>query len=312
MSKLEEFIKRNLPKVLAKETANSLGDRSKYIGSSDIGSCLRKAYLSKTQNEVHSIKQQIIFERGHLAEGIVAKMIQGTPYKKQVEAIGKTNNNFPLKAHIDFVVDFGSECVVIEAKSTNTPIEEPYEGWILQVQLQMGLLKPQCDKQSKKVRGYILAMDVNTGWYKTFEVMPNETLFNIAMDKANTLANSLVNKVCPNGEEQLYCSSCSFKGDCPAVTRGAVESLPEDVAQVVHKLQFLKSTEKEIKSLKEQLKDFFIATEKTAAKADNYTVRLTTVKDTFVADVKLLQSKYPEIFEKVKKIKKGYNSVKII
>jgi CRISPR-associated exonuclease Cas4 len=312
MSKLERFINTNLSKVLAKDTTNSLGDRSKYIGASDIGSCLRKAYLSKTQNEVHSIKQQIIFERGHLTEGIVAKMIQGTPYKEQVEAIGKTDNNFPLKAHIDFVVDFGKQCVVIEAKSTNKPVEEPYESWILQVQLQMGLLKSQCEKQGKSIRGYILAVDVNTGWYKTFEVIPNDTLFNIAMDKANTLANALVEQVCPEAQEQLYCSSCSFKGDCPAITKGVTEQIPDDVQKVVARIKTLSSIEKEIKTQKTLLKDYMKATQKKKVKSNDFTVSFVNVKGKESIDVHRLKLEQPEIYERYKNQTSGYSFIKII
>lgn len=312
MSKLEKFIEKNLSKVLKEETLKTLGNRSEYIGASDIGSCLRKAYLSKTQNEVHSVKQQIIFERGHLSEGIVEKMIKGTPYKEQVEVIGKTNNGFPVKAHIDFVVDFGSECVVIEAKSTSIEVDEPYDSWILQVQLQMGLLKSQCDKENKNVRGYIIAINVNTGWYKAFEVKPNKTLFDIAMNNANILANGLVNKQCPDGDEQLYCSSCSFKGNCPAINRGFVEQLPNDVKKVVEKIKTLSSVEKEIKSQKTLLKEYMIATDKTRVKSNDFTVSFVNIKGKDGVDIKRLKNEKPEIYNEYYKQQNGFSYVKII
>lgn len=312
MSKLEKFIEMNLPKVLKEETLQSLGNRSEYIGASDIGSCLRKSYLSKTQNEVHSVKQQIIFERGHLSEGIVAKMLKGTPYKEQVEVTGKTNNGFPLKAHIDFVVDFGIECVVIEAKSTSRPVDEPYDSWILQVQLQMGLLKSQCDKENKNIRGYVIAIDVNTGWYKAFSVNPNKVLFDMAMNNANILADGLVNKKCPNGEEQLYCSSCSFKGDCPAINRGAVEQLPNNVKEVVEKIKTLNNVEKEIKSQKALLKEYMVATDKTKVKSNDFTVSFVNVKGKDGIDVKRLKDEKPEIYNEYYKQQNGFSYVKII
>ena len=49
MTKLDAFINKNLPKVLAEHTVNSLGDRSTYIGASDIGGCIRSAYLGKNK-----------------------------------------------------------------------------------------------------------------------------------------------------------------------------------------------------------------------------------------------------------------------
>lgn len=44
---LDAYIEENLPKVLEKYTTETLGDRSKYIGASDIAGCLRKSFLSK-------------------------------------------------------------------------------------------------------------------------------------------------------------------------------------------------------------------------------------------------------------------------
>lgn len=313
LSRLENFININLPEVLAKDTASSLGDRSKYIGASDIGSsCLRKAYLSKQQKVEHSIAQHIVFERGHIAEELVKKMIKGTPVQEQVEAVGRTSNGFPIKAHIDFVVDFGRECVVIEAKSTSVEVDEPYESWVLQTQLQMGLLKKQCDSHGKKIRGYIIAINVNTGWYKTFEVQPNQVLLNLAMSKANQLAESLVSKQCPDGEEQLYCSKCPFKGDCDAITKGAVEQLPDDVKMIVEKIKSLSSVEKEIKSLKSQLKDFMEATEKKRVKSNDFTVSLVNVKGKKTVDTKLLQAEMPDIYRQYETESNGYSFIKIV
>jgi len=188
-TELDIYIETNLPKVLAKDTQNSLGDRSKYIGASDIGSCLRKAYLSKKQKVEYDIAQHIVFERGHLAEGIVEKMLQGTNYTTQVEVCGKADNGFDIKAHLDFTVNNNKETVVIEAKSTSIPVDEPYESWIIQIQLQMGLLQKKYP--NKQIRGYVIAIDVNSGWYKTFKVSQNQTLFDIAMNKKRNLESSL-------------------------------------------------------------------------------------------------------------------------
>ena len=60
-----EFLTKNLRKAVKLDTESSLGDRSTYVGASDVTSCLRKAYLSKIQPVEHSLEQMIIFERGH-------------------------------------------------------------------------------------------------------------------------------------------------------------------------------------------------------------------------------------------------------
>lgn len=61
--------------TLSEESVKSLGDRSLYIGSSDIGSCPRRVFLTKTQPNAHSIEQGIVFQRGHLAESATSSPI---------------------------------------------------------------------------------------------------------------------------------------------------------------------------------------------------------------------------------------------
>lgn len=313
MTKLDKFINDNLPKVLAEHTVNSLGDRSTYIGASDIGGCLRSAYLGKKEKANYDIAQHIVFERGHLSEGIVAKMLEGTPYKTQVEAIGSADNGFPIKAHIDFVVDFGKEVVIVEAKSTSNPIEQPYDSWVLQTQLQMSLLKNNKDYSKKLIRGYIIAIDVNSGWYKTFEVEPNGTLSNIAMAKANVLARALQTNKCPEGEVQLYCSRCPFKADCEAVSKGTDKQLPFNIKSIIGRLKELQSTEKEIKKCKDTVKSFMEATNTIVAKSDTITVSLKENSgDNYSVDVNKLRVEQPDIYAKYRVPAKKYKYIQII
>ena len=69
--------------------------RSQYVGASDIGQCLKKSYLSKFDKEDFDFEQLLIFERGHVAEGIFIKGLENSPKKdaftftKQVEFVGK-------------------------------------------------------------------------------------------------------------------------------------------------------------------------------------------------------------------------------
>lgn len=310
MCKLADFITKNLPKALAEDTAKSLGNRTKYIGASDISSCLRKSYLSKINKVEHDIAQHIVFERGHIAEEIVAKMLRGTPYKTQVEAIGRTSNGYAIKAHIDFVVDFSKECVVIEAKSTSIPVDEPYASWLLQVQMQMGLLQNKC--KGKKVRGYVIAIDVNTGWYRTFEIKQNKALFDIAMANANTLANALVSKQEPEATVELYCSKCSFKGNCPAITKMTANALPIEVTELVEKIASRTAVEKEIKSLKKQLQDFMEATNIKIAKSGDHTVSLISNKGKKSVDTDLLKQVAPDVYAQVEYYDNGYSYLKVV
>ena len=75
--KINAWFEENLAKVMAEDTTSSLGDRSKYIGASDIGGCLRASYLNKIEPKEIDTKQNLVFLRGHLAEGILKKAFSG-------------------------------------------------------------------------------------------------------------------------------------------------------------------------------------------------------------------------------------------
>lgn len=238
-------------------------------------------------------------------------MLEGTPYKTQIEVSSKVDNGFPIKAHIDFVVNFGKEVVVVEAKSTSVPVDEPYESWVLQIQLQMELLKKNIG--NKSVRGYIIAIDVNTGWYKTFKIEPNKTLVNIALSNANKLANALKTNKCPDGEIQLYCNKCPFKNDCKAVSKGADKQLPFNVKALINKLKSLQNTEKEIKNIKDSIKSFMQTTNTFVAKCDETTVSLIeNTGDKYSVDINKLRVEEPDIYAKYRVPSKGYSYIKIV
>lgn len=52
---------KNFREALKKDTENSLGDRSRYIGASDISGCLRSSYLSKVAKKEDDISQLLTF-----------------------------------------------------------------------------------------------------------------------------------------------------------------------------------------------------------------------------------------------------------
>ena len=56
MSKFLKFIETGL-----KHRDSGLGDRSTYIGASDVGQCPKKSYLSKLFKPEYDLKQHIVF-----------------------------------------------------------------------------------------------------------------------------------------------------------------------------------------------------------------------------------------------------------
>jgi CRISPR-associated exonuclease Cas4 len=177
----------------------------------------------------------------------------------------------------------------------------------------MWLLKNNKEYKNKTIRGYIIAIDVNSGWYKTFEVEPNGTLSNIAIAKANTLANALQTNKCPDGEVQLYCSRCPFKADCEAISKGTDKQLPFEIKSIIGRLKQLQATEKEIKKCKDTVKSFMVATNTSIAKSDTVTVSLKENSgDNYSVDVNKLRVEQPDIYAKYRVPAKKYSYVQII
>lgn len=313
LSLIKSRFEKNFKEALKKDTEKSLGDRSRYIGASDISGCLRSSYLSKVAKREDDIKQLLTFERGHQFENIVRKFLYGETFKEQVEIKNaKTSNGFPLKPHLDFVIydKERKKATVVEAKSTKNTIEL-YDSYVLQTQLQMGLLQAQCGSDWT-VNGLIFVISTESE-YEVFPVEQNKTLFDMAMQRADVLADSLKKGIEPEAEIQAYCNLCQFKSDCKAISKGVDKQLPFNIKSSIRKLKTLQGVEKEIKNIKETVKSFMEATNTLVAKCDDTTVSLCKSSgDKYSVDVNLLRVEQPDIFAKYRKESRNSSWLKII
>ena len=295
-----------------KNKDSGLGDRSKYIGSSDIGQCLKKSYFSKTIGENHKLKQLLIFERGHVAEGIVRNGLLNHPakpsFKEQVEISGLTPDTKFIKTHIDFLVEFPNEDVVIECKSISSLIDSARESWVYQVQLQLGLLQ---QRSKRRVRGLIVAFDLNTGDAFEFDVLPNKGLYDTAIKRANRLWQAVQNKEEPEGEIGNLCSFCTFKDQCNTLRKNGTK-MPSEIEAMALRVKELLSKEKEIKALKSNLKSFMEISDCKKLIGENITISMIDRKGTPKVSLNELRKKYPEIANKVTVETSGYSYIKII
>ena len=148
-------------------TTNTLGDRTKYIGMSDIGKaaeCMRAAVGNKlhglkkpavqTLNDWFSnnryadiknaLKRQLTLQRGHWFEEGVVKAFEanGTDLFTQLEIV-TTINGVPYKAHLDMVLLKGGDqpiVRVLELKSCKKIPENLYTSYEMQLYGQLGFL----------------------------------------------------------------------------------------------------------------------------------------------------------------------------
>jgi CRISPR-associated exonuclease Cas4 len=313
VSLIKARFEKNFREALKKDTENSLGDRSRYIGASDISGCLRSSYLSKVAKKEDDISQLLTFERGHQFENIVRKFLYGETFKEQVEIKNaKTSNGFPLKPHLDFVIydKERKKATIVEAKSTKNIIEL-YESYVLQIQIQMGLLQEQCGNKWT-VNGLIFVISTESE-YGIFPVEQNKTLFDMAMQRADVLADAIKKGIEPEAEIQAYCSMCPFKGDCKAVSKGVDKQLPFNIKSSIRKLKTLQKAEKEIKNIKETVKSFMETTNTFVAKCDDTTVSLCKNSgDKYSLDVNRLRVEEPEMYAKYRKESQGSSWLRII
>ena len=101
MARIDEFLKRAIPAHQKKASAH-LGDRTKYAGASDIAGCSRKAVLGKLSPVEHTIKQLLVFDRGHAAQAMFRDyfLAGGANFEEEVEI---AHPLYDIICHIDFL-----------------------------------------------------------------------------------------------------------------------------------------------------------------------------------------------------------------
>ncbi|MGE4440574.1 MAG: hypothetical protein AB7D27_03690 [Desulfomicrobium sp.] len=167
---LMALLAKGLVESSAQRTASSLGDRSRYIGMSDIGralECPRAAVGRKLfgngdghvhQHELPSLlANQLRLQRGHWFEAGIAQVFrqQHLPVIEQLE-IATSHQGVPIRAHLDFVFTstVGQPTVrILELKSCENFPSTLYSSYETQVYGQVGLLYALWDQPAFGVHG---------------------------------------------------------------------------------------------------------------------------------------------------------------
>jgi hypothetical protein len=288
---IKDLINKYLP-ILVKEEGEKLGDRTNYIGASDVAQCPRKAVLSKLNPIKHDVETLTRFQRGHLAENLLKKIFDKTNYcyTTQMEL---THPDFPyIKAHLDFVFYTKNmrKIGVLELKTVSNIPDNPYESWIQQLYFQMGLLQLQYPES--EIKGSILAIDVNSGKIEEFNSFkPFTPIFNILLSKAEKIKKAIDGNCVEwdDIEESLLCSVCPYKTDCPALIKGEKVEFPDDIKQKVKKLKELAKIEKETKSLKNEIKLYMESMSIKTGIADDVIVQYQSRKGRKILDEQALK-----------------------
>ena len=145
---LLECIRSGLKLHTAYTSSSILGDRSKYVGMSDIGSymtCPRMAVLHKFQpKNSDNLQKLLTLQRGHWFENGIADALAALnlPFVRQLE-IAVDNDGCPVRAHLDFVlvsVRPRPTVRVLEVKSCTRLPDTLYASYEVQVYGQISML----------------------------------------------------------------------------------------------------------------------------------------------------------------------------
>ena len=150
---LLEILRCGLERSAEQRTAIQLGDRSQYVGMSDIGKmldCPRAALVGKLfvpeyRDTAGALKRQLLLQRGHWFETGVHQALTGCGLSplSQLE-IEIRHENIPIKAHLDFtlVADQLQPTVrILEVKSAVRLPTTLSESYAMQIGGQTALLK---------------------------------------------------------------------------------------------------------------------------------------------------------------------------
>lgn len=150
---LLEVLRCGLKRDAERRTAILLGDRSRYVGLSDIAKmldCPRAALAAKLftpeyRSTDEALKRRITFHRGHWFETGVHQALVGyglSPlFQLEIEIM---YGDVPIKAHLDFTLVTGQlhqTVRILEAKSTTKLPTTLSESYLMQIGAQTALLK---------------------------------------------------------------------------------------------------------------------------------------------------------------------------
>lgn len=248
---MKTLLLTSLQHLSKQHTITTLGDRSSYLGASDIGSCPRKVMFDRLQPVDHDLATLLRFQRGHMAEDIVANAMIAAGYgnfDRQVEVIA--SGDTPIRVHIDFVFTSTQPKMkaILEIKSVSSIPDVPYASWESQLYLQMGALHEQFPDY--QIKAAVLAIDLGSGEVGFFNgYSPEDTLYAGLLTRASRIWTdyqfmAIGHPKQPATEPSPLCGYCNHLTTCP---RFAAEEVPE-LEEAVTELQELQKKEKHLKN----------------------------------------------------------------
>lgn len=247
---IRETFHNSLQLLSQQYTEETLGDRRGYLGASDVGYCPRKVILERIYPSKHDLATLLRFQRGHIAEDIVAAAFTTagfSNFERQVE-IDISTDKLPGLVHIDFVFTAHTKKIksILEVKSGKIP-DQPYSSWESQLYLQMGALAEKYPDYT--IKGAVLCLDLSAGDVAFFNgYTPQDTLYYGLVQRAESIWSDYQHtlqgeKIELKTEPGPLCGFCDHISSCP---RFAADDIPE-MDHYITEFQELREKEKKYK-----------------------------------------------------------------
>ncbi len=296
-----------LHEIAEERTLAELGDRSSYLGASEIGKCTRKVILGKLYQVKHSLKSLLLFERGHMTENIIyrAMVKAGIKPVRQYECrYDDLSTGMTLMAHIDFAIGIKNSLYIIESKSVGSAgiPDVPYPEHEEQLILQLNLAKLK--HPTKILKGGILyvSMDGELELFSqgyaasdaVFRAQVNEAqniweTYQMAMQVQDVVGycNTLSTSPGP------LCAFCDFSQGCPRMATKTFVEMRDFVYETYQLQQEIKKLQRKVDARKTQLKEFITGMELYQFETGEHNVRMVTQNRTKI-DYKSLEQDMEE------------------
>jgi len=314
MSRIQDLMQA----AFLKEQKETKSDRMTFdghtarIGASDVAGCARKTAYNILYGEPEPTLENFIrMRKGNVAEGVVESRfeIAGINFERQGEYLGETIMNFIL-VHPDILIEVnapftrkdplpeaveliesakksGKKFILIEIKTTNAIPKVPHDYWVRQVCLQTKYIAAEKGVQPEEIDAKVLALELNDGGNKVFDIEYSEAEAMLAEEDALALVNVVEDYIqWQNGEKDSMefsvndvprnvgniCSVCPWAFNC--LGKGEVKELPDDIAEEAVEYREFKDIEKNAKKLGEDVKKFMLKSGVSKAKKKGVTVTL--------------------------------------
>lgn len=313
MSKLAAFLGKAIP-AQQKSLSSHLGDRTVYVGASDISGCPRKATLGKLYPSEYDIATLLRFSRGHAAQTMYAGFFQtgGALFEEEIEV---RHPDVPeIRCHIDFLFHANRQSKrlhIVEMKSTDGIPDAPYASWVDQLHVQMGLLQLTLDPQVE-IGGSILVVDLNAGTYREFNnYTPNKLVFDQLVEKGRHILAAVKGECAPRTEPGFLCSYCPFRNGCPS--QAIDTGLPTEILEAGRRYLELVEEKKTIETRLDVLKNSILSYTdgQFRGASDGVLISVTTVPESVVIDSTRLKKEFPDIYDQVTKPKSGFVKLEV-